>query len=204
MKILNIINESLILEKISGTFPLVTVDIQPAYESWIYFDLDNLVEVLNKRNGATVMYVNSDTIDAFTEDSMDDIKNWWIENGVDEHKLNNFKFIDKGYGYLRPAMDSEIDDAIIIKAIRDMYQQKVHDSRDLYKGDENKIMEIYGDDMGEILLDGIQINFINISWLKQLSPFYLCGGGKNECLKEVMLLCDAMNVKYKLLNEFVY
>lgn len=37
-----------------------------------------------------------------------------------------------------------------------------------------------------------------------MSPFYLCGGGRDECLKEVMLMCNALNIKYKLIDKFIY
>lgn len=202
MKILQILEEN-----ISMTFPLVVVDVQPAYESSIDFDITKLANVLNSRKGTTVMYVNAYDDTGTTDDSIQDIMFWWNEvHDVHENQLNSFKFIDKGYGYgyLREAIDSGTDNSDIIRVIRDMYQQKVTDSTDLYGGDESKIIEAYGEEIAEWFGYGISVDFVNVSWLKQLSPFYLCGGGRNECLAEVMLICDALNIKYKLLNEFVY
>jgi len=45
---------------------------------------------------------------------------------------------------------------------------------------------------------------INIADLKALNGSLLGGGGAHECLKELELLMNAFNIKYKLVNDWVY
>ena len=114
--------------------------------------------------------------------------------------------MDKGYGYIRAAMDSgEVQDGEIIKVIREMYNQKISDSRELFDGDEEKIAEVFGEEnLWWLTEDTISVGWIAMDELKRMSPFYICGGGKEECLKEVLLMCNALNIKYKIISRFVY
>ena len=54
----------------------------------------------------------------------------------------------------------------------------------------------------------LQRNIINIpdvfEYLDGKSNIVLCGGGKNECLKEIEIILMIQNTKYNLLNKFVY
>jgi hypothetical protein len=149
------------------------------------------------------MYVNAEE-EMLTEDTIDDIKQWWLEQGVDEEQLYQFEFIDKGYGYIRNAMDSDATPADIIRVIRDMFQQKVSSSHELFDGDEDKILEEYGEEISQWIDDGISIDFLSLSKLKAMSPFNICGGSEEQCLREVTLMCDALNIKYKILSQYVF
>jgi hypothetical protein len=40
--------------------------------------------------------------------------------------------------------------------------------------------------------------------LNKLSGSYIVGGGRNECLREVELLMNAFNFKYKRIDSMVY
>ncbi len=55
-----------------------------------------------------------------------------------------------------------------------------------------------------VLSDPLITNWINIAQLKNFSGAYLMGGGKNECLREVELMMNAFNIKYKRINNLVY
>lgn len=205
MKILNILHQqnNILCEKVSSNFPLVTIDIQPAYESHINFDIYEFAEMLNNRRGKTLMYVNAEE-EGLTEDTIFEIQQWWIEHGVNEEQLQEFEFIDKGYGYIRQPMDMGVAPSDIIRVIRDMFQQRVSDSRELFNEDEDKIIEEYGEENAEWILDGISVNFLSLGKLKAMSPFNICGGSKEQCLREVTLMCDALNIKYKILSQYVF
>ena len=104
-------------------------------------------------------------------------------------------------------MDYGVDHAAIIRTIREMYQQKVTDSRELFDGEDS---EDYIEQMGklgipeEVLSDAISVEWTSVAQLKRFSGCYIMGGGKNECLKEVQLLMNAFNIKYREVEEFIY
>lgn len=186
------------------TRPLVVVDVQPAYSNAFNFE-EELADLINKRSGETLMYVNADGTGT-TEDTIPDIQYWWMENGMDEEVIGDLEWLDKGYGYIRAPMDSgEVQDGEIIKVIREMYRQKANDSRELFDGDEEQMIEAFGEEnLWWINEDAISVGWLAMDQLKRMSPFYVCGGGQDECLKEVLLMCNALNIKYKVVSRFVY
>lgn len=206
MKLHDIVNESIYSR------PLVVVDVQPTYEPYFNFSVDELALFISKHSGPILMYVNADET-GMTDDNVEhDIFPWWGEiferNGLDffsEQGIDKMSFVDKGFGYLRPLMDEGIEESSIIAVIREMYNQKVSDSRELYDGDLDLIAENFGGRVSEILThDVISVNWLSLSQLKSHSPFYICGGAKNECLAEVLLMCNAFNIKYKIIEKFIY
>lgn len=187
----------------SNSLPIIVVDIQPAYSSMTSGGLNKLAHMINTNRNRTLMFVNADET-GMTEDNIQhDIIPWWEDWGLNEDA--NVEWFDKGYGYLRGAMDQGVDDADIIKIIREMYQQKIFDSRELFGGDEEQIIEFVGEYVADIITtDAISVEWVSISKLKEYNKCLICGGGKDECLKEVLLLMNAFNIKYKIMSEFVY
>ena len=163
------------------------------------------------------MFVNADET-GMTDDSIHDIKVYWEEK-LGFTNWNNVTINDKGYGYLRGWMD-QVPEAVIIKAIRLMYQNKVTDSRDLFGGAFSISGEtggtIPGDDyhinmetaLGEfhdwMIYNPISVEWTSVAQLKRFNGSYIFGGACKECLKEVQLLMNAFNIKYKVIEEFVY
>jgi hypothetical protein len=97
-------------------------------------------------------------------------------------------------------MDHGVSDSTIIKTIRYMIMKRINDSRDL--GEEELQFITNGEDIP--LHDPLFIPSIPLNVLKQFSGAFLCGGGKSECLKEVTLLMNALNIKYTIVSEFTY
>lgn len=198
MKATQIINEG-------RNHPIIVVDVQPAYEQYITFDLHEFAEFLNNRSGNILMYVNADET-GLTDDNIEhEIYPWWEEEyGLDVDSLD-MQWFDKGYGYLRGAMDQGVSDSDIIKLIREMYSQKVTDSRDLFGEDFEQLSEFIGGEVAEVVsTDAISIEWVSISQLKKFNGAYLTGGGRDECLKEIMLMMNAFNIKYKLISKYIY
>jgi hypothetical protein len=92
-----------------------------------------------------------------------------------------------------------------------MYQQKVYDSRMLFDSDEDKILE-YLQPIAEsinteaqyLVDDPLSVGWAAIDQLKRYNNSYLIGGGRQECLREVSLLMNAFNIKYKLIDNLIY
>lgn len=192
-----------ILNELSLSKPLIVVDIQPQYITSVDGFVGDLAKYINNRNGRqTLMLYNGPEL---TEDDIDDIKYWWYEEGMNPNIIDSIEWIDKGYGYLRSWMDNGISENVIIKAIREMYKQRVTSSSLLFNGDEDKIKEFIGSEYDDWMIDDeIHIQWMDISALNRYKNCYLCGGGREQCLKEIMILMNAFNIKYTLLQQFIY
>ncbi len=178
---------------------VICCDIQPMYESSINFDLNEFSEFLDQHNNILYFYNGPETVGS---DSEQDITMWLYDNGLNEDKFNDIKFIDKGYGFFRPWMDQGVDDRTMIQSIRYMALKKAWDSRDI---DEEEWLEKFEDLDGIYFDDAIGFpSELQINKLKQWSGSLICGGGINECLKEVQLLMNAFNIKYTEVKKFMY
>lgn len=204
-----------ITEKASRGRPIVCVDVQPAYASYTPSGYNaEVAKFLADSRGPILMYVNADET-GITEDNVEhDIHPFWEElfehNGDDfyEDGLDKMEFFDKGYGYLRSWMDNNIQANVIIKTIREMYRQKVSDSRELFSEAEDyeqAMEEFLGSDYDPFMLDDpLSVGWTAMDQLKRYNNCYLIGGGREECLKEVALLMNAFNIKYTMIENLIY
>lgn len=185
---------------------ILVVDVQPAYDAWSGAVVSGVAQMLNRAQGGIYVLYNAESQ---TADDYVDVINYMIEGGLDENVAERINYFSKEYGFFRPWMDQGVPDRIIIKTVRAMVQHKVNDSRML---DINAVLtpeeqrefqsHFKYSDWEE---EGIYMpDFMPISILKQISPFYMCGGGRNECLREIELLCNAFNIRYKRIDNLIY
>jgi hypothetical protein len=198
------------LNERTSSKPCIVVDVQPEYTGvndgnelpWI----DELMEFLNGQSGPILMFVNAEQ-DGLSGDTANDIKLYWEDSGFDPGNWNRVQIVDKGYGYFRAWMDEGVPEASIIKTIRLMYQNKVTDSRQLFGGEYEDDYVINMEALGipeNMLSDPLSVEWTSVSQLKKFNGAYIMGGGKNECLREVELLMNAFNIKYREVREFIY
>jgi hypothetical protein len=197
MRSYEIINEGL-------SHPCIVVDVQPEYAYYAPKICKKIIKFVNNQTGPILMFVNAER-DNLTSDTVNDIIQFWEKNKFKQ--WNRVTINDKGYGYFREWMDAEVSASIIIKAIRRMYQEKINDSRELFGGEQSpeykeKFKEFFGSDYWR--LGNIITNWTSVAQLKKFNGAYIMGGGKNECLREVELLMNAFNIKYKRINSLVY
>ena len=204
--------------------PVIVVDVQPEYAYYkpeFTNTCDNIIRFVNKQTGPVLMFINAEET-GISGDTEEDIMRYWeyTMTGGDEDwydmgnpepiDWNRFTIVDKGYGYLRSWMDHDISPKAIIKVIRLMYQNKVADSRELFGGEDSDDYEINMkallgyDFIPLVLTDPISVEWISVAQLKRFSGAYIVGGGRNECLREVELLMNAFNIKYKRIDSLVY
>lgn len=205
--------------------PVICVDVQPEYA---YYGnnariCEDIIHFVNKQTGPVLFFVNAED-QGLSGDTVNDIRWYWEEiisgesneendefvPGDGQIRWSRFTIVDKGYGYLRSWMDQGVSAAGIIKTIRAMYQQKVSDSRMLFGGEDSdeqaeEMQKLLGRDLEPWMLsDGISVNWISVAQLKRFSGAYLVGGGRDECLREVELLMNAFNIRYKRIDSLVY
>jgi hypothetical protein len=197
------------------SYPCIVVDVQPEYCPMSDV-CEKIISFVNKQTGPVLMFVNAED-SGLTSDTIDSIKLYWEEivtelsgDYEDESPVNwdRFEIVDKGYGYFRSWMDSGMDSRIIIATIRELYSQRKSDSRDLVFPDDVKEMtpiqlEIQDaiEEMGD---DPLIVNWISVGQLRKFNGAYIMGGGRDECLREVELLMNAFNIKYKRIDSLVY
>ena len=185
----------------------IVVDVQPQYTSKVNW-VPNMLEWLN-RQGSVLAFVNAETT-GLTLDTVDDIKDYWEENGYDPNRWQDTTIVDKGYGYLRGWMDGGAEPRAIIRTIREMYAQHVSDSRELYGGEDDpqyntNMQKLLGADWEEWMRDdAISVEWTSVAQLKRWSGAYITGGARNECLREVQLLMNAFNIRYRVIDRWVY
>ena len=204
----------IINEKASRGRPIVCIDVQPEYSGMNDGDEDRTFEAairfVNDSHAPCLMFVNAEQ-EGLSSDTVADVRMYWEDSGFDPKNWGRVEINDKGYGYLRAWMDIGIEDKYIISVIREMYRQKVSDSRMLFNSNEKKILDYLvpvadsiNTEPDTLLDDPLSVGWTAIDQLKRYNNCYLIGGGRNECLKEVTLLMNAFNIKYKLINELIY
>jgi len=211
--------------------PVIVVDVQPEYsgmndgdESSVFPQIINFV---NKQTGPVLMFVNAED-QGLSGDTIPDIKQYWDDTicpeeerythdeETDEYIENTncprinwqrFAIADKGYGYFRSWMDHGIEPATIIATIRELYQQKKNDSRELQFPASNQRTPQQSLIMGamqEMEDDPISVNWTSVAQLKRFNGAYIVGGARDQCLREVELLMNAFNIRYKRIDSLVY
>lgn len=189
---------------------LISVDIQPAYENAFTFDIYSFIKYLNNNANelkSLIFLFNGPDLGYSDEN---EYKYWLIENGLNEEIINDAIFYDKGYAFFRYCLDEGIDDDELVDLIKFMISHKINDSRDINEEMWNEFMLEYNYNQSEIrdLLE-IADDMINIPDLMEFlqkftGKLILCGGGINECLKEVEIALMALNKNYNILTKFTY
>lgn len=190
-----------LFERVSAN--LLVVDVQPEYSRYSDRIVGNVCHLLNTHRGKKVVLFNGNEV---SNDTKEAVMYYYFEYGLNEENVDQIQFIEKSYGFFRGWMDSGISDSIIIKTIRAMHQQRMYDSRQLI---ENNLLKYYLSPAEcatvEDLADPIYFpDFFSINFLRSLSPFYIMGGGRNECLREIELICNAFNIRHKRIDNLIY
>jgi hypothetical protein len=190
---------------------LINVDIQPEYLKGIHFNLYQWVDMINKHKGKVIFLYNGyDTMGLISED---EYKIWLYELGIKESIVYGSAILyDKGYCYFRSCIDANINDQAIVQLVKFMIENNINDSRYITPNFWKKFINKYKDDdysTGELkdLLEMSDdcINIPNLmDFLRKYNNILICGGGQNECLKEVEIALMALDIPYTSLNEFIY
>jgi len=181
---------------------ILVVDVQPGYRHHCNRIAGKVCNLLNQQSGKKVVMFNSEEL---TNDTLEDVQQYYMDYDLDPELIEDgsIKFVEKEYAFFRDWMDNGISDHIIIKVVRAMVMQRVNSSEDLDLSDilyEDELEQVDDLEGGAIYLP----YWANIAELKQLSPFYMCGGGRKECLREIELICNAFNIRYKRIDSLIY
>ena len=182
---------------------MVVVDIQPFYHKHHTNITPKLIEYINNSTGDVLWFHNGCNVGI--EDTVIEQKEYLLEWGMDEDRLDEIDFEEKDYAFFRGWMDTGVDEDDIITVGKYMLKHDKNDSRDLDE-DDYKNMKYDSDETEEFLSkdDPLIIPDIDLNRLKRYNNCILAGGGRNECLEEIRLLMEMLGMRYNMENRFIY
>jgi len=188
----------------------ISVDIQREYEKSFGFRIYQFCGFINENYeqfGDLIFLYNGQSLGMTTED---DYKRWLMENNLDEAVLDGARFYDKGYAFFRYCIDQSIEETAIANFVRFMYQNDVRDSRDMTRDMWAKYLREYRrfdrKEVYELLKhSGDMVHIPDLmDYIKGFRNIILTGGGITECLKEVEIALQALNIPYDIDQQFTY
>jgi hypothetical protein len=199
----------------SSNTNLLIIDVQPDYDAACRKILPGVQKIIQNSNGGIFIVYNdfgggdspTDVYNYLSGEDLDDYDEEYNHQPTNRKLMGNLqraKYMQKEFGFLRSWMDQGINKSTIIEVIRKMVNEKVYDSRDI---DYNSLSEKSKRDLNDFDYEGDNIylqDFVPIHFLKKISPFYMIGGGRNECLREIELFCNAFNIRYKRIDSLIY
>ncbi len=193
------------LEYIEGVnSTIICVDIQKEYQQCFSFRMNEFARFINQSKRKIVFLFNGPDLGFSSEE---EYKYWLMEYGISENKILRSTFYDKGYAFFRYPMDSGIDDDETINLVKFMMEKGVNDSRDLDQEFWDEFVSKYKHNSIRELLQhsGDLIHIPDLmQFLRPFNSISLCGGGRNECLKEVEIALKVLNKNFNFIQQFVY
>jgi hypothetical protein len=190
-----------------GSVNLLVVDVQPAYEK--FFDARDYLSYISQLmgrmnfNGRVLYLYNGPELGYESEPELMD---WMVDNGFPEDMLGYVEFFDKGYGWFRYCMDqgkrNELVDLLKWMLSNGVdYTEEMDEEQwsDFISGDPDR------EDLRE-LIDadgGVPLPSVTDE-LKNLSRLQVMGGKDTECLAEILILLDALEIDYEELDDYIY
>lgn len=185
---------------------IISVDIQEEYASEIPF-INKWAKFINKasKTNDIVFLFNGPDL-GFPPES--EYASWLYEHDIHEDVLDNSTFFDKGYNFFRATMDYGISDDETIALVQYMLNYRINDSRDIKATGWRAFKKEMGVDptrLKKALGNGEMITLPDLmDFLIRRDNIVLCGGGRNECLREVEIALRAMKKPYEMIEKFVY
>ena len=194
-----------LIEQSSGGGSLIVVDIQPEYSA--PFEVGDLLRnAIENYSQVLFLYNGEDTLGMSSESAL---KEYYFENlGYDDDAMDDLlsksEFFDKGYGFFRDVMDSNVcfDRNSVIKIVKYMIDNDIQDIRDLGEEDVQSI------GVNELLFDDLEDYGFWVPELQDVLPRWsgsdIAGGARNECLAEVEILAAAQGLSFNQVDQFIY
>lgn len=180
---------------------LLVIDIQPAYRAQADFVAARAARWIREKaesyNRVCVMSVNEE----LSGDTRFDVVSYWEQAGLAPEQFEEHTYIEKSYAFLRGWMDNGVADEHIVATLKKLRQAGEWDSRML----DRTVLSELDDELPSLLdplsrpdeLEAYAAMFKADSW-------EVCGGGRYECLKEIELWLDSLDVKHSRREELIY
>lgn len=184
--------------------PVCVVDVQPGYDNWCAFLAPRLMTALNSTTAPVVaLYVG----DGILNDCEADIQTYWLMHGASEELVARTRFIEKGYGFFRGWMDMGIGDEELVEVVSYMRSQGLTTSDDL----DDALLEVALSEPNQFDIRRMMATTIYLPpylednrTLLSSREWATCGGGTDQCLKEVELWMQTKGLFFERANHLTY
>lgn len=178
---------------------LAIIDVQPGYQQHANVVRDALVQLLNANTFENVVFIRVN--EELSGDTMEDAMDYWLSAGLAEEVLDNAMHVEKSYGFFRGWMDNGVADEVIVEATKELRQHRAWDTRSLAPEQLEMLEEGLSERWDPLFRpDELESN----AHVFERQEWALCGGGRNECLKEFELWLDSWNIQHHRLEHLVY
>lgn len=179
--------------------PLLVIDIQPAFAGSFGSRLTQEVlrEMQQVPDDQPIVVVSAN--EELSGDDADAIREFWENCGMDEALFERAIFIEKDYGFFRGWMGSFPDEEIVAVA-KELRRRGIYDSRDL---PEDVMSELAPEGGGSCDAVFLPYDLEKASHLQQ-PAWRICGGGRDECLREVEIWLDSCAIAYERMDHLTY
>jgi hypothetical protein len=190
---------------------LLIIDVQNTYRQFINKSLYKNIEDFSKPFGKIIYLWDN----LSGQDLFDEIPDEWRYNESEDYDEDNnfsnqFYTMEKQYGFFRGLMDYGIEDENIVKLAKFMIENNLTDAREISENEDT--VEKFNQIFKNTELEGFDFDSYSFGIPDVLDSLrsqirdgvVVVGGGVNECLKEVTLLLDILNIKYTVNYSLTY
>jgi hypothetical protein len=180
--------------------PLIVVDIQPAYQKAFTHHLAQAVldEMRSVPEGEPIIVVSVN--EELSGDAEWNIREFWEGQDMEPELFDRITFLEKPYAFLRGWMDNGVPEDEIVAVLKEMRRRRKTDSRDLPEEDIEEISS-RGAELSDPLILPEELEderaYRGPAWR-------ICGGGYNECLREVELWLASRDIEFERLEHLTY
>ena len=179
---------------------LIIIDVQPAYNNFINFNIDDFTKWINDSSFDEIFCLYNGTELGYDDEYR--VEDWYYECGLDRDI--NLRFFEKSYGWFRDFME-DVDEETIVTIGKYMIEHDIWDSRHFKKNDikilKGKGVRYLGSDR-VMYIPELKNYLVNNIYNDE--HITICGGGSDECYKEVSLLLQMMDYKYSEKMKFIF
>ena len=180
--------------------PLMVVDVQPGYSSAIMPWMPGAILQAMRQTDEDVPILIVSVNEELTGDTPASIEMFWQDHGMDDELFSRVTFLEKPYAFFRGWMDNGVDEDEIVATVQTLRKHRVGDSRNL---DSSLLAEIAPH--GHTLASPLYLPWELEEQRAYRQPAWrLCGGARDECLKEVELWLASMCIGFERLDHLVY
>lgn len=180
--------------------PLIVVDFQPAYQKAFTPRLVQavLAEMRSVPEGEPILVVSVN--EELSGDAPWDIRDFWEGHDMEPELFDRITFLEKPYAFFRGWMDNGVSEDEIIEVLKEMRRRGKTDSRNL-PGSVIEELSPRGADLADALFLPGELE--NEPAYRQ-PTWRICGGGYQECLREVELWLASRGIDFTRLEYLTY
>lgn len=181
---------------------LLIIDVQNTYKSFFNEEFcSSIIDISSQYTKVIYLY------DVLSGNSYyDELPESFIEN---EEFIDRLNVVTKEYGFFRSIMDINLDEEELVRLLKFMFKHNLGDNREIETNCE--VLEEFKENFNKSpLLDidfedhPVSIPFDLIEELHGLSNVTIVGGGRNECVREIAILLQVLDIDYTVEESLTF